>query len=288
MLNFLVIASIFLLGTIIGSFLNVVILRYNTGTKILGPKERSMCFSCAKKLNWYELIPVASFFCLRGRCLSCRTPISWQYPLVEIGTGLIFVKIFCDMLAGKFTPLLAVLYAAVWCLLMVIAVYDLRHKIIPDGMAYGFAALSLVSAFVVSSLSGSGFVIPFQSIIAGLVFFVFFGGLWFVSGGRWLGFGDAKLVLGVGFLLGLVRGLSALALSFWIGAVVMITLMLVGQIIENRGWTKVIRSVRLRRFLATLTMKSEIPFAPFIIIGTLIAFFWNLDIFGVARFVFGI
>jgi len=279
---------VFIFGAIIGSFLNVVILRYNTGTKILGPKERSMCFSCAKKLNWYELIPVASFFCLRGRCLSCRTPISWQYPLVEIGTGLIFVKIFSDMLAGVFTPFLAVLYAVIWCLLMVIAVYDLRHKIIPDGMAYGFAALSLVSAFVVSSTTGSGFVIPFYSILAGLVFFGFFGGLWFVSGGRWLGFGDAKLVLGVGFLLGLVRGLSALALSFWIGAVVMVGLMMIGQIFLKKEWAKVVRSVRLRRFLATLTMKSEIPFAPFIILGTLIAFLWNLDIFGVARFLFGI
>jgi leader peptidase (prepilin peptidase)/N-methyltransferase len=100
--------------------------------------------------------------------------------------------------------------------------------------------------------------------------------LWWVSGGRWLGFGDAKLVVGVGLLLGLVKGITALTLAFWIGAVVSIALLAFQAI-----YRKVVQVGGLRTDSPALTMKSEIPFAPFIILGTLIAFFWNADVFNI-------
>ncbi len=286
-----VILLVFIFGTIIGSFLNVVILRYNTGKNIFGPKERSICFSCAKKLEWYELVPVFSFFFLRAKCSACKSPISWQYPLVEIATGLVFVGIFVqNFSATNFSAIVTVLYAAIWSLLIVITVYDFRHKIIPDGLVYTFASLSLISAFLTGS--GGGFL---GSILAGVVFFAFFAGLWLVSGGRWLGFGDAKLVLGVGFLLGFFGGLSALALAFWIGAVVSIFLLSLSWLgkelnkrLVDKKDKKVVQSSGLRGRLFTLTMKSEIPFAPFIILGTLIVFFCSIDIFGTARLLFTI
>ena len=81
----------FTLGLIIGSFLNVVILRYNTGRSFGG---RSACMTCQSELKAYELIPLFSFITLRGRCLSCKTKISIQYPLVEFATGLIFAGLF--------------------------------------------------------------------------------------------------------------------------------------------------------------------------------------------------
>ena len=85
-----------ILGLIIGSFLNVVILRFNTNKTLGG---RSGCMACEKELNWYELIPVFSFFALQGRCSGCQTKISVQYPLVELATGVIFGVLFCKFTA---------------------------------------------------------------------------------------------------------------------------------------------------------------------------------------------
>jgi prepilin signal peptidase PulO-like enzyme (type II secretory pathway) len=283
-------AVFFIFGTLIGSFLNVVILRYNTGKNIFAPGERSECFTCAKKLVWFELVPVLSFAALRGRCSGCKSPISWQYPFVELATGALFVGIVAKLGMPLFAlvpsvVLLAVMYAAVWCLLVVIAVYDMRHKIIPDGIVYAFSAISFVSIFVPGSVAYEAGVIsglgPWSGILAGAIFFSFLGGLWYVSGGKWLGFGDAKLILGVGFLLGLSGGLSAFALSFWIGAAVTLLLLAIGAVARRAG--KVVRRSRLLRFLGTLTMKSEIPFAPFIIIGALIVFFCSVDVFGAVQ-----
>src|SRR3989338_4512275 len=88
----LFIISIFILGLIIGSFLNVVILRCGTGKSIL--KGSSRCPNCEKKLSWRELIPVLSFIIQKGRCRTCQSKISWQYPIVELLTGIIFALVF--------------------------------------------------------------------------------------------------------------------------------------------------------------------------------------------------
>src|SRR6185503_15262997 len=81
----------FVLGTIVGSFLNVVALRYNTGMTLKG---RSKCFSCGKNLEWHELIPVISFLFQKGQCKTCKSSISWQYPIIELSGGLLFILIF--------------------------------------------------------------------------------------------------------------------------------------------------------------------------------------------------
>lgn len=270
---------VFILGTLIGSFLNVVILRYNTGKNIFGHRERSVCFSCSRKLPWYDLIPVFSFVCLRAKCRGCKSLISWQYPAVEILTGLIFAGIFWQLYSQSLSlsdiAIRFFVYALVWSVLIVITVYDLRHKIIPDAFVFAFIALSLVSSFFFPY-----FLTTFANgVVAGILFFCFFAGLWLVSRGRWLGFGDAKLILGVGFLLGLDRGLTAVVLSFWIGAVVSLVLLAFSWLIRQ----KVIQRSRLRRRFGLFTMKSEIPFAPFIILGTLIAFFFEIDVIGLSK-----
>lgn len=295
-LSLLITFFVFVFGTIVGSFLNVVILRYNTGMgffgKLFGPKERSMCFSCGKMLAWHELIPVFSFCLQKGKCRGCKSKISWQYPLVELATGLIFVAIawqnFSPVFLNPLNIFLCVLYAVIWSLLIIITVYDLRHKIIPDGLVYAFAVLSLVATVVGAGASAGvdGGVVAagvlsstlLSHVLAAAAFFSFFGGLWLVSGGRWLGFGDAKLVVGVGLLLGLAKGFMALTLAFWIGAVVSIALLFMQWFVAT-VLPKVVRQSGLRGASATLTMKSEIPFAPFIILGTLISFFWTFDIF---------
>ena len=176
---------VFLFGVIIGSFLNVVIYRFNTGAGVHG---RSMCLSCGKQLSWYELIPLVSFAFQRGRCRACRSKLSWQYPLVELCTGLIFLGAFLSHGLSLMLPYLFIQLS----LLMVIAVYDLRHTIIPDVFAYAFAALAL-SALLVKLVGGVSD--SWIELLAGPALFTPFALLWWCSNGAWMGFGDAKLAL---------------------------------------------------------------------------------------------
>src|ERR1035437_10118568 len=128
----------FVFGLIIGSFLNVVILRLNTQKSLGG---RSGCMSCLNKLSWYELIPVFSFLGLRGRCKNCKAKISIQYPIVELITGFIFAALFLKFQNVFFFNTVPVFsftyafYAVAFSLLLVIAVYDIRHKIIPNKLS---------------------------------------------------------------------------------------------------------------------------------------------------------
>jgi len=256
----LYIIFIFILGTIIGSFLNVVILRYNTGMSING---RSGCFCCGKVLEWYELVPVLSFIFLAAKCSKCKARMSWQYPLVELCTGLLFVGLFVD-LGISFSFVFA---CVVWSLLMVITVYDIRHKIIPDGLVFTFVALGLIRLFTEYPIHD---LLRFHllDLLAGPILFVPFFLIWFVSKGTWMGFGDAKLALGIGFFLGLSGGISAIILGFWIGAVLSLLWMAAAAILHKH----------------IPGMKTEIPFAPYLILGMLVVFFFHTDVLGLSLF----
>ncbi len=239
---------VFIFGTAIGSFLNVVILRYNTGNSVF--KGRSRCFFCGKTLRWYELVPIFSFLIQKGRCRRCEGKISKQYIAVETITGALFLSIFCIQ-----HSIFNVLYLwTIVSLLIIISVYDLRHFIIPDLFVWIFNALAFLYVFF-----GNWKLIGLN-ILSGLLFFAFFALLWFVSKGRWMGFGDAKLALGLGWFLGFFNTLWAFAFSFWLGSLFSIVLL-----IFRRG---------------KITLKSRIPFAPFLVAGSLLSFFLNIgDIF---------
>ncbi len=275
--------AILVLGTIVGSFLNVVIYRYGTGSSPM--HGRSMCFSCGKTLRWYELLPLLSFLFQGGKCRGCRSTIAWQYPLVEVLTGLLFVLVFWRVTGGAeallvetqmLPALLETLYLwVVASILMVISVYDVRHKIIPDSAVYSFAGISLLAALIYSfapSVSAPIFLTgvvssPLWWILAGPLLSAPFAFLWYVSGGRWMGFGDAKLALGIGWLLGLSAGISAIIIGFWAGAIVGLVLIALGK------------TARLLGLSTVLTMKSEIPFGPFLIFGTLLVALFGVDLF---------
>ncbi|MCK5059633.1 MAG: prepilin peptidase [Candidatus Pacebacteria bacterium] len=264
-MSYFFIVSVFVLGTIIGSFLNVVILRY--GKKTL--RGRSFCPSCKKILTPCDLIPLFSFLFLRGRCRYCRVPISFQYFIVEVLSGLLFVLIFLRFSFPE-DIVYIVLSLVIWSVLLVITVYDFYHKIIPDGLVSLFILFSFLTIFLrVPILHFLTF--PYVlDVFAGLILFLPFFLLWLVSNGRWIGLGDGKLAIGIGFLLGLKQGVSAIIFGFWIGAVVSLTLIVVERLLEKRA---------LLFSSKTLTMKSEIPFAPFLILGTAIAFFLRLSLF---------
>lgn len=243
---------IFVLGLLIGSFLNVVILRMNTGRSIV--RGRSICAHCSRPLAWYELIPVFSFLGLRGKCRTCTQPISFQYALVELSTALVFVLAYTRIVIGGFfsgTSWLVFLFACIVAsLLMVIAVYDVRHKIIPDTVVLPFILLSLVALAARVALGSSLWGELVGGVVVALPFFL----LWYFSKGRAMGFGDVKLMLGVGWLLGLSKGYSVILLSFWIGGIV--GLFLIGA---------------TRRY----KLKSQVPFGPFIIIAVAIVGLWG-------------
>ncbi len=268
----LIFIFIFLLGTIIGSFLNVVIYRFNTGRDMVN--GRSMCMSCSNTLRWYELIPVFSFLIQSGKCRRCASHISHQYPLVEIITGVVFV-----LVSLKFLPILessywmyifyVVFFIFIFSLLIVISVYDLKHKIIPDKIVYTFILFSLFSIFINHSDFGGFFILPsWESMIAGPLLALPFVALWYFSKGRLMGLGDGKLVLGIGWMLGISSGFSVLLLSFWIGTIVSLAIMF------------------LSKKKSKINMKTEIPFAPFLIISMIIVFLFNLDIMSIIN-IFG-
>ncbi len=248
---------LFVFGTLIGSFLNVLALRLNTGLSLGG---RSSCPACRHSLAWYELIPIVSFLFLKGRCRACRAKISYQYPLVEFLTGLIFVSIF----ATHGLTLYAALLTVVFSLYLVIVVYDLRHKIIPDSLVYLCLLLSLTTYYLLPTST--------LDLLAGPILFAFFASIWFVTQGKALGFGDSKLVASFGFLLGAAQAFSAIVLAFWIGAVFGLLLMLVTRVYPLLSGGK------------GLTMKSELPFAPFLVLGAWLSLIFNLDLLYVAYF----
>lgn len=259
-MDFLVLILVFVFGTIIGSFLNVVSLRFNTGKTIGG---RSCCMSCGKKLVWYELFPVFSYLFLGGVCSRCKTKISWQYPLIETITGLFFVLIFIKNIpdfniinVSSIQFFWIVFHLVITCILIVISVYDIKHKIIPDPFVYTFIVLSFFSIFIGQQ---EWFVMPsWSSLFAGPLLALPFASVWFLSKGTWMGFGDAKLVLGIGWVLGLGAGINAVILAFWIAAVISI------------AWLLITRH--------SIKPRTEIPFGPYLIIGMYIVLFSNVQV----------
>ena len=239
MINF----SVFVFGAVVGSFLNVVILRLNTGQSIVS--GRSKCFTCAKKLKWHELLPIASFVFLRGKCSACKAKISWQYPAVETITGIFFVLLFQQ--SQKFFDFGFLIL--IFSILIIIAIYDYHHQIIPNLFVWIFNGLAFLGLF------NSFRILNWNNLLAGFILFAFFALLWGVSRGRWMGFGDAKLALGIGWLLGMAKGAAAITLAFWIGAIAGVSLIYLSK--NKYG------------------MKSSIAFGPFMVLGTAISFFWG-------------
>ncbi len=250
----------FIFGLIIGSFLNVVIFRFNTGKSFKG---RSMCLSCGHTLSWHELIPLFSFLFLKGRCKACKTKISLQYPIVEFISGFIFAFLFLKFKDVFFynTTIFTISYAyytTMFSMLLCVAVYDLKHKIIPDVFALFFGVLAFLGLFLFQN-DLFYIHIPFVwDIFSGLIFALPFALLWLVSRGAWIGLGDAKIALGLGWMLGISRLLPGAVIAFWAGAIVGLLLIL---------------------FSKKYNAKSEVPFAPFLFLGTLLVFLFELSIF---------
>jgi len=251
-------AFVFVLGLCIGSFLNCAIYRVEQEKSFL--KGRSFCPNCKHELNWKDLFPVFSYLFLAGKCRYCKAKISWLYPAVEISTALIFLLIFFSSpLYFNFQSFENWGIGTIWqflslgfwfyitSVLIFIFVYDLKHYLIPDKVLLPAIIVAIVYRLVFN------FSLLQNYLIAILIGAGFFLAIFLVSQGRWMGFGDVKLAVLLGLITGFPNILVALFLAFFFGAVVGVALM-----IQHKK-----------------KINSEIPFGPFLIIGTFVAIFWG-------------
>ena len=211
--------------------------------------DRSRCFACGKVLGFWELWPVLSFLLQKGRCRRCRSRISWQYPLVELLLGALFLFSFLKWQSefGRIRELGILLWWFLAAFLAaVLAVYDFKHKILPGKFSWAFLILSFLGSFVFRDISA-------VELGLALAPAVFLAVLSLISGGRWLGWGDVKLMFGIGLFLSWPQSLLALLFAFWLGAL----------------W-----GLGLLWFQRGVTIKSELPFGPFLILGMYLAFFF--------------
>lgn len=217
-----------ILGLLIGSFLNVVILRLPHGQHLTG---RSQCPRCKHVLGSAELIPVLSFVFQRGKCKHCRTTISPRYFIIELITAGLFglVSLFFTSNGLIDWILLGRMLVVVACAI-VIFVIDYEHFLILDSIvligSILVSALNLVHDIVASpGIFNSIFL---HGLFGGISAFVVFYAVWFFSRGRWMGFGDVKFVGLMGLVLGVKLVWLAIVLACVIGSMVAIPLLLLG------------------------------------------------------------
>jgi len=259
-------AFIFVAGLCVGSFVNVVIFRFGFGET---PLPRSHCMACGAPIRWYDLIPVISYLLLRGRCRACGSSFSWQYPAVEAGMGILFLLAFLLVPpALSFWSVFAfVMLLAFLASLVALVAYDVMHTLVPMPFVYALAGSAFLAASAQSMFAAS--YLPIADALSGAaVLFAFFFALVMITRGRGMGMGDAYVALSLGLLLGLFRGIEAVMLAVWSATVFYIALLLLSSVRAKK---------RLLPNLSRVTMKTELPFVPFLALGTLLALFTSLS-----------
>jgi len=245
------------LGLIVGSFLNVVVYRLRVAETLVA--DRSHCPHCKNLIAWYDNIPVLSFILLKFRCRNCQEKISWQYPLVEIFTGLVFALIgyrYFDAVDVS-TWASTIYYLGIASFLIVIFVYDFLYLEIPGLVLWPAIGFAVVFNLVFDwGMAGFGNDVlnlaTYSGTLGAVAAFLFFFLLVSVSKEKWMGMGDAYLVILLGLILGWPEILLGLMLAFTLGAFSGLALIA----------------------LKKKKMGSQIPFAPFLVLGSLIAMFW--------------
>lgn len=250
---------IIILGLVVGSFLSALTYRLPRNKSVTF--GRSFCDHCKRKIRWYDNIPLISYLALRGECRNCSKKISLRYPLIELFTAVLFLvftytlfnckdtlnsEILCDLrsLLGNW-----VIPYLLFILSMVITIFiiDLEHKIIPDNIVFYL----FIVTFLVFLASSSPTLIPRLVSAFGSSMFLLL--IHLLTKGRGMGLGDVKLALFVGLLLGWPKTLTWLYLSFVIGA--LIGLMLI--------------------MFKKAKFGKQIPFGPFMILSLIITLIWG-------------
>lgn len=236
-----------LVGLLVGSFINAAEYRYYRQLPISWDKikkkfTRSMCVHCQEELRTVDLIPVVSFFWLRGRCRHCRTTIAWQYPAVELATaGLFALSAWTYGVSFE-----AGIVALISAILVFLFLYDLKYQLIPDAVSLPAIMLAIPAGLLLG--------LTWQSMLIGAAIGGgFFGAQYLMSKGVWIGGGDIRVGVLMGLLLGWQHTIFALFVAYIVGGSVATIL------------------------LATKKMhrKSRLPFGPFLVIGIVCALFFG-------------
>lgn len=213
------IVFLFLIGICVGSFLNVLIDRIPAKKSVL--YGRSQCDFCKKKLSALDLVPIFSFFLLRGKCRYCHKKLSWQYSLVEVLTGTLFISIFLfESPISYFQWVLTGIDITLVCVSLTLVIMDIKYRMLSDYLLIFFGLLSLIRIVMVNPYN-----FPMNVLIGFLsslpLFLIFL-----LTKGKGMGFGDVKLVALLGFLLGLPNIVICYYLAFLTGAVAGVILIL--------------------------------------------------------------
>lgn len=263
--------GVFLLGLVIGSFLNVCILRIPAGKSIVLPA--SSCPKCGKAIAAYDNIPVLSWFILGGKCRHCKVKISAMYPAVEFLTGLLFLA--CYLVFGLTVD--ALKWAVFAALLVVLTITDLRERILPNAVNFFGLGIGLLFSIFIKSTDGTALwlanrwfefpppmpVLSFADAILGAV--AGSGLLWVVAEGYFrlrgregMGLGDVKMMAAVGAFFGLKRTLMTILAGSLLGSVIGILLIAISK--KGRDY--------------------ELPFGTFLGAGALLVLFFGTPALG--------
>ena len=248
--EYIVYGLVLIYGILIGSFLNVCIYRIPDEDSVV--TGRSHCMNCNAKLKWYELIPVFSYIFLLGKCKSCKSRISIQYPIIEALNGFFYVLVF--YLVG-WDSMLTFLLSSIYCLtisaLIVLSVIDFRTNTIPVGINIFIMVMGLAAALVRYFWFGRSTDIMLEHAIGFFAVSVFLLLIFYSTKGRGVGGGDIKLMAGAGLLL----GWGLVILAFFIGCIL----------------AAIIHPIRMR----VSNIGRALAFGPYLSIGIVIAMLYG-------------
>lgn len=257
-MEILLIIIIFVLGLCFGSFVNMLV--YRTAVKYRLMKgdhksrpyneSRSFCDYCGKQLKWYENVPVVSWLVLKRKTKCCHKKLPVSYPIVELGTGILFVINFQFLISNDQLNWLTVLLSSIIVVLLVFnAVFDWKYMILPD---FGTIILVICGLILIWASHAS----PVQNILSALVAAGFLLILNLITKGKGMGMGDVKLAMFMGLFLGYPKIIVVFYVAFIVGAIYGLILMIFKK----------------------AKKKSQVPFGPFLILGTMVTWWWGEQI----------
>ncbi len=246
--NGLILSTAFTFGACIGSFLNVCIWRLPESKSIVTPASK--CPRCNTPIRFYDNIPIISYIFLKGKCRTCREPISIRYPLVEFLTGLVAMATTIKFGISVESLIYFIFIAA----LIVTTFIDIDHQIIPDSISLPGIPIGVLSCLAIDSLQFKDSLLGV--LIGGGILFIIAWSYHFFTGKEGMGGGDIKLLAMIGAFTGWKGVLFTIFVSSLTGTIIGVTLML----------------------LARKNLKFAVPFGPFLAIGAVLYVFFGPEL----------
>lgn len=252
----------FFIGAAVGSFVNVLIDRTIAGRDWV--RGRSACDHCHKTLAWYDMVPILSFVMYGAKSRCCRTPLSFQYPIVETIVGLLFAWwmivgfVFFRLVSAPLTVVQPMFWLFTGVILLILFLSDLFYGVVLMNIVWVGVGTTILYRLVLAYFGAYQSMDMYLSLLTGIGFFAFFWSLWKLTKGRGMADGDMYVALYMGLLLGYPKGFVALMGSFILGAVI--------------GVLLIVTKIRGR--------KDTVPFVPFMVMAILITLLFGNQIIG--------